>query len=304
MSPPSRRTVLAGALPAGLAGTVAAGADGPLYESTPLLVAAGAVDGPTRCEVPRRVATGLDVEPGQQVRLRADAGPATFTVEVVDRRHGVLSEAGLQRLGVDGPGTVVTVRRRVVDAGVDPETAREDGGLIERDRDGRRTDVLALAPHGGHVEPGTDRQAVRLAEALDCPAWYAAGWWPEGGAWQRWHVPSTQLHPGSFPRLGALADGEFAVAVSFHGWSESHLAVGGRAPAERRAAVRDEIRAAVGDAFEVRLATDEHRNGTSPANVVNWTTATGSGGVQLEQPMVARIEHGEVIADAVARALA
>jgi len=305
MVQPSRRTVLAGALPAGLAGTVATGTQesDPADRAPAVVVASESVEEPGGCTLPRRVGASLGVETGQQVRLRSEAGPATYTVEAVEYSYGAVSDAGLERLGVDGPGGIVAVERQVVDEGMDRETAREEGGLIERDQDGRRTDLVALAPHGGHVEAGTARQALRVAETLECPAWYASGWWPEGGAWRRWHVPSTDLHPASFPRLGALQDREFDAAVSFHGWSESHVAVGGLAPEERRAAVRDEIAAAVGGAVEVRLATDEHRSGTSPDNVVNWLTVSGADGVQVEQPMEARTEHGEAIADAVARAL-
>jgi len=242
---------------------------------------------------------------GHQVRLDAGEGPAVFTVDVDYRDAGGLTDAGLERLGLDADASGV---RTEVDSQVfdltNEEDARAEGGFVERIRGPGDPWLLALAPHGGLIERGTDVQATRLGAAPDVTAWYAAGWWPGGGAYRRWHVPSTQIHPDSFPYLGLLEHLEADLAVSFHGWTESHLAVGGMAPSEHREAVRDEIDAAVDGAFEVRLAAeDTELSGDVPENVVNWITASGTDGIQLEQPSEARTEYTEAVADAVGRAL-
>jgi phage replication-related protein YjqB (UPF0714/DUF867 family) len=198
----------------------------------------------------------------------------------------------------------VEVDPTVVDPSLDESTAAREGGFLERCIDAgtepEAATVVALAPHGGYIEYGTDLQARRVAERLGATAWYCAGWWPSGGAFDRWHVTSTDIHPASFPELRALADRELAHAVSLPGWTESHVAVGGRAPRERREAVRDAVADAVAG-LEVRLAEDDARDGSSPDNVVNWL-ASGDG-IQLEQPLAAREEYGTAIADAVADAL-
>lgn len=253
--------------------------------------------------LPAAVARDLGVDDGQQVRLVYDGSPALFTVVVTDDRWARVSPGGRDRLGATKNSFRADPSATVVHPTMDRETAAETGEYIERAVTGDTT-AIGVAPHGGYVEYGTDGQASRFGDRLGGTAWYAAGWWPGGGAYRRWHVTSTRLHPASFPLLGDLANTGFETAVSFHGWGESHVGVGGAAPLELRTAIRDGLATALDGVAEVKLATDPTRDGSDPENVVNWLTASGTDGVQLEQPLAVRQKYGGLVADTVSDVVA
>lgn len=158
-------------------------------------------------------------------------------------------------------------------------------------------------PHGGEIEAGTAEQAERLAEGLGGTAWVCRGTWDGWEAFDRWHITANDLHPGSFPALGRIANRGFDRAVSFHAWLRSGVGVGGAAPKRLQETVRDAIGAAVGDDVPVFLVDDPAYRGDRPENVVNWLTADGTSGIQLEQGGIARAKYGDAIVDAVADAL-
>ncbi|NIC01008.1 poly-gamma-glutamate hydrolase family protein [Halobacterium sp. R2-5] len=251
-----------------------------------------------RCRLPRSTMDAVGVEPGHQIRLVYDGASAVFTASVSDDKFGYVNSGGRDRLGASGGSFCVDTDSNVVNPTLDVGTAAEDGGFLERLTDPGTAELVALAPHGGYIEWGTDSQAKRISEQLDSVSWYGAGWWPGGGAYRRWHITSTDIHPASFPALDEISNRGFEYAVSFHGWSESHVGVGGAAPAELREAVRDAIAPVVDS--DVRLASDGGRDGDSPENIVNWMTESGSGGVQIEQPWSVRDEKHLEVADAVA----
>lgn len=250
-----------------------------------------------QCRLPSATLEALGVTPGQQIRLLYGGAPAVFTVEVTDGTIGLVSPGGRERLGADGDGFRAELTATVVEPDLDRATAEAEGGFLETLADRGTTKLAVLAPHGGDVEPWTDLQAGRVGDRLEATVWNAAGWWPGGDAFDRWHVTSTAIHPASFPAFGRIVDGDYDHAVSFHGWTESHVGVGGAASRELRATVRDAI-AAVVDGVDVRLTTDESQYGDAPSNVVNRVPA--GGGVQIEQSWHAREAFGDAIADAVA----
>lgn len=285
----------------GTVSLTSAASERPLSERTVIRVTDSVADAET-CRLPRTLASELGVVTGQQVRLSSPSGPAVFTVTTTGSDAAV-NVAGRDRLGASGTTFDADVDTRVVSPTLDEATAAETGGFVERLDDADSDALVALAPHGGYIEHTTDDQARRVGERLAVPAWYCAGWWPGGGAFDRWHVGSTKLHSASFPRLAEVLDRGFDSAVSFHGWTESHVGIGGGAPLAQREAVRDSVAAAVGGAFDVRLvADDEWRDGEHPDNVVNRSTTGEYGGVQVEQPWDARGEYGLDIADAVSDA--
>lgn len=246
------------------------------------------------CLLPRSVLTAHDLAVGQQVRLQRGVDCALFTV-VGTAAVVQIDPAGRDRLGTDGPVTVepdVFVTHDGPAAGSFEEALR-DGG------DG----LVACAPHGGEIEAYTDGQAIRLAERLGGTAWVCRGRWPGWQAFDRWHVTANAVHPASFPALGRIADRGFDRAVSFHAWLQRGVGVGGAAPRKVRVAVRDAVAEAVGDDVEVFLVRDPKYRGDRPENLVNWLTADGRSGVQLEQGGRARSAHGDAIVDAVAEAL-
>jgi phage replication-related protein YjqB (UPF0714/DUF867 family) len=184
--------------------------------------------------------------------------------------------------------------------------ARDQSEFVERlDDDGRQRGLVVLAPHGGFIERLTDRQAERVGALLDgdcVSVWRCKGFKAGGGAFERWHITSTDIHEASFPLLRTIICRGFAHAVAFHGFSEADVLIGGAAPLT----LKQEIEAAIEDALAgsgilVRIAEpSENFGGDSPKNIVNRLTAGGANGVQIEQPEEARQGFWRAIADAVA----
>ena len=247
---------------------------------------------------------------GQQVRIyRTPQDFALYTVSEV--RPEVPDEvvrmgrAGRQRLGleVEFPGAVDS---RVLRSGLSEAHAKTEGELIERlHDDGQQSQLIAIAPHGGDIEPHTDDQAERFVTCLaakSVSSWRCKGWKPGGGAFTRWHITSTDLDEACFPRLGRVMGRGFTHAVAFHGFGGDEVLIGGGVSQQFKELVREAVDTAIGSAIKVRVATDEdHFGGDDPCNIVNRLTAGGVGGLQIEQSLTAREEHWCEIADAVAR---
>jgi phage replication-related protein YjqB (UPF0714/DUF867 family) len=265
---------------------------------------------PEHCSVdPRKLlAIGSDVR--CQVRIMGSVDDhVLYTVsEAVDEDpDGVvrMGEAGRERLGTAEEFEGV-IDSQVPHPTLSDAEAEELGEFVERlHDDGRSTTLIALGPHGGDIERHTDDQAERVASRLagrGASSWICRGFKEGDRALESWHITSDELEPRSFPLLSSVASRGFTDAVSFHGFKEELILVGGLAPTE----FREEIRAAVADAIAdpeivVRVATPEDLfNGDSPDNIVNKLTAGGQNGVQLEQSLKARTEHWDTIADAVA----
>lgn len=185
--------------------------------------------------------------------------------------------------------------------------ADADGRLVEDlVDDGVQDRLVACAPHGGDVEPATGRQAARLSARRGATCWRCRGTADGGGAFDRWHVPSTAVDPADFPLLSRIADRGFDRAVAFHGHAGDGVLVGGGAPAAEKRRVADAVAAAVGGPAggpPVRVATEGPYAGTSDRNLVNWLTGDG-GGVQVEQAAAVRADSWRAVADAVARVVA
>jgi phage replication-related protein YjqB (UPF0714/DUF867 family) len=267
------------------------------------------------CSVAAEVLDALGVDVGQQVRIRrSPAELALFTVgERRDEAQALVVRAGLRgrrRLGTDDefPAAVSTP---ATDPTLSDAAAEERGEFVERlDDDGEHRILAVLAPHGGDIERHTDEQADRVVARLadfGVTSWKCKGWRARradgtGGAFESWHITSTDLAPASFPGLRSIVDRGFIHAVAFHGFDEPDVLVGGSAPP----AFKEQIKAAVvkaiaGSGITVRVATPEDQYGGDDArNIVNRLTLGGVGGVQLEQSLPARRDHGTAIADAVA----
>lgn len=250
------------------------------------------------CRLPAAVLAWAGTEVGQQVRLRRGRECVLSTVVDTDDRAVVAPRTvGL----LEGVGPV-----RVSGEAPTPRVSLPAGRFTERVREGGP--VVAIAPHGGDVEPHTDAQARRLGEH-GATVWACNGWWPSGRAFDRWHVTSGDIHPGSFPALdGLLGDGsgkrgEFAAAVSFHGWRGDGVGVGGGATRDVRQQVTEAVERALPPAVPVERIDEGDYVGDSPENVVNWMTADDASGIQIEQSTQVRWRHGTAVADAVADVL-
>lgn len=271
------------------------------------------IDDRQRCSLPAKLAGLASV--GRQVRVtRSGFGAAIYTVDELRKSDDPdllrMNIYARQRLGSSDTFTA-SVSNKVAATGLSDAEAKAQGEFVERlVDDGHNTGVVLLAPHGGMIEVETDKQAEILTAALadyGASSWICKGWRQGGGAFDAWHIRSGDLHPDSFPGLAKIAKRGFAYAVSFHGMDsiEGGVVVGGGASHELKKLFRDAIAAALPSSIAVSVAqpTDIY-DGDSPNNLVNWLTASGEGGVQVEQDRQARLEHGDTIADAIAEVLA
>jgi phage replication-related protein YjqB (UPF0714/DUF867 family) len=111
------------------------------------------------------------------------------------------------------------------------------------------------------------------------------------GAFDRWHITSTDLHPASFPRLRQIATRRFRHGVAFHGFArkpgEADVYIGGRASDSIKADIRTALEGARLP-LEIRVATetdDPKFQGRSPDNLINRLAAQG---IHIEQSAKAR----------------
>ena len=183
--------------------------------------------------------------------------------------------------------------------------AVENSELVERlDDHWEHQELVVIAPHGGAIERHTDEQAERVGALLGCDrasVWRCKGFKLGGGAFERWHITSTDINERSFPLLKKISSRGFACAIAFHGFSEADVLIGGGAPLTLKGEIAKAVeRALGGSGIRVRIATaSENYDGDSPDNIVNRLGAGGNG-VQIEQSIEAREGYWQPIAHAVA----
>jgi len=133
--------------------------------------------------------------------------------------------------------------------------------------------------------------------------WTCRGYGDElKGAFDRWHITSTDLHPASFPLLQPIATRTFCYGVAFHGFSkrlgDADLYIGGRASENLKRAIRNALEAA-NLPVRIRIATKDDNpkfQGASPENLINRLAAQD---IHIEQSAEAR-KFSENIAKAIA----
>jgi phage replication-related protein YjqB (UPF0714/DUF867 family) len=186
------------------------------------------------------------------------------------------------------------------------DEAQANSEFIERLTDnGRHKGLIVIAPHGGDIERHTDGQAQRVGKHLSSKCvsvWICKGWKGGGGAFDRWHITSTDISEDSFPKLKSVFARGFEYAVAFHGWSHDSICIGGSAPSDLKQQLKTSVARAISGSGIVVATDDEGTcpgdfNGTSAKNIVN---RLGTHGVQIEQSKDARTRYGLQIADAVA----
>ncbi|KIG17646.1 hypothetical protein DB30_02921 [Enhygromyxa salina] len=248
---------------------------------------------------------------GDQCRVeRSNGNVALYTVGEVRNESSSkrirMGMAARSRLGTTNTFSA-KLYTAVVAEGLSDAQAQAQSEFVERRvDDGVHTGLVVIAPHGGFIEPRTDNQAEFMRSLLagkGVSSWVCKGYKLGGGAYDQWHITSTDLSRSSFPGLDAIADRGFDYAVSFHGLSQELVIVGGGGPQQLKAAVRDAIaNVLAGTGIEVTIAQPgDQYAGDSPDNVVNWLTGWGTGGIQIEQSLRARQEHWQDIATAVAQ---
>jgi len=167
------------------------------------------------------------------------------------------------------------------------------------------SNIAFCAPHGGVIETRTDEMAKHAFDSLvaagkDVTCWRCIGHQDEVGGYDAWHITSTEISRKSFPYLDQIGDRGFENVVSFHGYGEDEIAVGGGAPTAIKQAIVDAISAIDGLSYDVTIVTSGSYAGVSPDNFVNWLSLNGGGGIQIEIPYGARVNHWQAIAEAVA----
>ena len=175
-----------------------------------------------------------------------------------------------------------------------PVETTETGHLVELlYDDGRNDDCLVCAGHGGAVEPGTAETALELATPRpEVSCWAALGYERGGGAFDRWHPPSSEIRPDRYRLLGDIAERGFETVLSLHGLSDDRILVGGRVDDATKRRAADALAAAV--SVPVSVAADGPYAGRSPKNFVNWLAADGRG-LQLELGPTARHEKASAV---------
>lgn len=258
------------------------------------------------CSISTQLAVGIG--PGDQIRIvRSPTEYALYTISEVRNELGPdivrMSAAGRARLGTNNPfaGALDT---EVAASELSDVEAQAQSEFVERlVDDGFHTGLLAAAAHGGKIEVNTDEQAEYLAALLPgISSWICKGWRNPTGAFNRWHIDSSELSPNSFPGLGAIADRGFTHVVSFHGMSEPGVLIGGRASLELRETLRAAIVDAIGDPSVpiVVSGDDGPLSGVGASNFVNWLTAGLNGGIQIEQSLLVRTQYWAAVVEAVA----
>lgn len=248
---------------------------------------------------------------GAQIRIcRNDKTCAIYTVAEIREKDASdqirLGKAARARLGTSSTGFQAIVRPALATKKLSDSAAKNANEFIETIEDsGNHQGLLVMAPHGGAIEINTDRQARRIMSVLagaDVSSWCCKGWKSGGGAYDRWHVTSTDIHPKSFPGLAKVTKRKYAYSVAFHGMKDPGVLIGGRGPKQIKDMLRKSIKAALGgDAGPVTIASQGNpKGGYSQGNVANWVTAGSSGGIQLEQSKLVRDKYWKDVADAVA----
>lgn len=140
----------------------------------------------------------------------------------------------------------------------------------------RSVPVAIIAPHGGHIEPGTSEIAATIAG--DTRSFYSFEALRPAGGRGSLHITSTNFDE---PQALALI-GEAQKAIAIHGRADGNdpltVDVGGL-----DMALRDEIVASLRAAgFTASIVTQGRLAGQDPANICNRTLSNK--GVQLELP--------------------
>lgn len=200
-----------------------------------------------------------------------------------------LSSEGLNLLSVSS-GWRVSVRRTVPSqsiAGVD--AAREEFELIEQvTGNSRRDDRLFIAPGGGSYGRNTDKQALKAASDLSNSAWVVRAFSKRD---ESWFIPSSEIHPGSFPKLAEMVNyshpsdagmpdqwNRYDEVVEFTTLDREGIAVGGLASTERKQQIRSYIASAVPD-VDVTVTT----KGTDSSLLGNRVSDDGQNCVLIAQ---------------------
>lgn len=254
----------------------------------------------------------MGLELGDQVRIASsDTAYALYTISETCSSTAPdilkIGAAGRARVGESGSFDA-TLDTTITCNELDDKEAEARSEFVERlaETSSQHQGLVVCAPHGGMIEQFTDRQAEQVfrllsgaGKAVSC--WQCKGWCKGGGAWGRWHITSEEISPQSFGLLGQIQQRKFRYALAFHGYGEECITIGGCAPNDLKCAIRTALDGIKGLRCDLHIADPgDSFAGLGPKNLVNWLTAGGRGGIQIEQPWQVRKDLHREIADAVA----
>lgn len=185
------------------------------------------------------------------------------------------------------------------------ESGNQFGEFLE-ESDDEQTSLLLLAPHGGVIEAGSAEIAMAIRNYLESASkpyslWRCHGWQSAIGAYDAWHITSTDLSEASFPYLGQVGARAFDRALSIHGYGEGDVAVGGGGSSAFKEGIKSALEGITNFPYTVTIVTSGEYAGTDPSNIVNRYSEDG---VQLELPYGARTSWCSEIANAIGAYLA
>ena len=277
----------------------------------------------------------LGLNPGQQVRIERPTANGTrlalYTIDAHDDEEepdnvvyvGFTKPEDLRdRLGLSTIGSFKgKINAQVTAEGLNDEEAEVYSEFIEHLADNDYNNgLIIIAPHGGNIEKHTDEQAEYVYENLVASkrvsTWICKGFnkTEDGGAFNRWHITSTDLSEESFPKLKTVFGRGFEYAVAFHGsddGDEKSICIGGiTVDTTLKQKIKEEIEAEV-LRFGVQVFRDNECpnqiNGNNENNIVNRLSKNG---LQIEQSKMVRTMVDEEnrplrlkIADAVANVI-
>ena len=271
------------------------------------------------CLANRREINMIGRNKGQQVRIERTTANGTRTlalytvIDVHDQDRGAVfvgytnSEDLWDRLQLSSTDPFTgKVNAQVAASNLSDADAEANSEFIEHlTDDGHHCGLVVIAPHGGDIEKQTDEQAELVGKQLSSKyvsKWTCKGFKQGGGAYDRWHITSTDISEESFPKLKKIIGRHFEYSIAFHGWDHDSICIGGSIPSD----LKQQIKTAIGNVVSgsgIVVAKDDDGscpddfNGTDPKNIVNRLSAKG---VQIEQSREARARYGIKIAKAVA----
>ena len=118
------------------------------------------------------------------------------------------------------------INSAVPDPTLTDDEAKAKSEFVERLTDnGRHRGLIVIAPHGGDIERHTDEQAERVGKRLSSKCvsvWVCKGFKNDGGAFDRWHITSTDISEDSFPKLKTVIGPQLRIRRRLP-WMESRF---------------------------------------------------------------------------------
>src|SRR5262249_49477865 len=241
---------------------------------------------------------------GQQIRIKRkddNRFVALYTVKQANPDADLHDDPGANVVRAGKPGrerlgttadTQVTVQARVVDPAPQPGAAPAVRFFELADDDGKQSYFIAIAPHGGEIERRTDEQAVEAVQQVCAAGFLASSWLCKGygdaakGAFDRWHITSTDVQPTCFPLLQPLISRRFCYCAAFHGFDrgkgEADVYIGGAASRSLKLTIKRAL-TDLDLPIKVKVSTRHDSPKFQGFSAENITNRLATGGIHFEQ---------------------